>query len=95
MNPNELTQSIERMHSARPALRPALHASAVALGMALADERDDLLAKLETRWRWLDDHLNHPQFSDREEAVLEDLKIYMEQQDALNAAAVSLFGDAA
>lgn len=53
---------------------------------ALTAERDATLSRLEKRWTWLDEHPDHSLFGDREDAALEDLALYEQQEDALSAA---------
>jgi hypothetical protein len=88
----DLTQAVERLNTARPALRAALHESAVATAFALTEERNRVEALLEQRWAWLDAHPEHPQFVEREDAVLGDLATYEQMEDALRSAADVLFG---
>lgn len=93
--PNDLLQAIDRLRTARPALRPALHASAVAIGVTLAGERDAVLKRLDARWDWCDANVGHPAFTDRESSVMDDLATYEAMQGALDNAAEALFGEAA
>lgn len=92
MTPSDLEKAVERYQSARPALRVALHQSAVNLAIALNHERNALVDLLEKRWTWLDANPGHPSFIEREDEVLADLKRYEQQEDALRMAANALFG---
>lgn len=92
---SDVSAAIDRLKKAKPNLRSALHASAVAMALELADERDRMVGLLEMRWRWLDEHPGHPQFSEREDRVLADLTVYEQTEDALRVAADVLFGVAA
>lgn len=94
-NPVELTKAIDRWKTSPPKMRKAYHSSALAMALNMADERDTLKAKLETRWNWLNANPGHDQFVEREDAVLEDLKRYEALEDALANAANALLGDAA
>lgn len=94
-SPEALAAALDRLKGTRPELRKALSASAIALAIALADERDVVEQRLETRWKWLNANPGHPQFVEREDAVLADLKRYEAIQDQLIVAADVLFGEAA
>lgn len=91
----DLTNAISRYQSARPALRDAMHASALVMATRLAEERDTLVVRLEKRWRWCDMNEGHHQFIDREDAVLADLATYEQMQSALDDAFGVLFTEAA
>lgn len=54
-------------------------------------ERHELESKITARWSWLDAHPDHPQFVERENAVLADIELQKQMTDALDAAKVALF----
>lgn len=93
--PSDLRQMLDRLATARPAMRAAMHASATQLALALADERDALVARLEKRWAWCDANEGHEAFIDRESAVIADITSYEAMEDALRDAADVLLGAAA
>lgn len=95
MTHDDLTKALDRLADARPGLRPALHASAVAMAIELAHERDRMVDLLETRWRWIDEHPGHAAFVEREDAVLSDLAAYERTEDVLRVALDVLYGEAA
>lgn len=49
----------------------------------LLTERNEILDRLEKRWRWLDANPNHPQYIEREDACLADLADYERLEGAL------------
>ena len=46
-----------------------------------AAKLDFVLRRLETRWKWIDDHPGHPLFTEREDSLLVDLKEYERIED--------------
>lgn len=57
--------------------------------LTLTKQRDDVLALLETRWKWLDANPNHPLFREREDACLDALKEYERLEDAIRSQPVA------
>lgn len=93
--PEQLRTALTRLEQARPAMKRPMKDSAVALALALADERDRLVERMDRRWAWLDANGGHPQFIEREDAVLADIQEYERIEDALRDAAAALYGAAA
>ena len=91
----DLMNALTRYQNARPALKDAMHASAIALSVRLASERDALTERLDKRWGWCWTNVDNPNFAQREEALLSDLKTYEAMEDALRESLVVLFGEAA
>ena len=91
----DLMNALTRYQNARPAIKDAMHASALALSVRLASERDALMGRLDKRWDWCDANVDTPNFAQREEALLSDLKTYEAMEDALRESLVVLFGEAA
>jgi hypothetical protein len=91
----DLMAALTRYQDARPALRDAMHASALALSVRLASERDTLLQRLDKRWDWCWTNVDNSQFAQREEALLADLTTYEAIEDALRRALEILFPVAA
>ena len=95
MTPDSLDQAVERYRTARVAMRRPMRDSATAMAQELAEQRNDLVKRMETRWGWLDRNAGHPQFVEREDALIQDIHEYERTEDALNRAASVLYGDAA
>ena len=91
----DLMNALTRYQNARPALKDAMHASAIALSVRLASERDALTERHDKRWGWCRTNVDNPNFAQREEALLSDLKTYEAMEDALRESLVVLFGEAA
>jgi len=91
----DLMNALTRYQNARPALKEAMHASALALSVRLASERDTLLQRLDKRWDWCWMNVDNSQFAQREEALLADLTTYEAIEDALRRALEILFPVAA
>lgn len=91
----DLMNALTRYQNARPALKDAMHASALALSVRLASERDSMMKRLDKRWDWCWTNVDNPNFAQREDALLADLKTYEAIEDALRASLVVLFGEAA
>ena len=90
-----LRTALDRLANARPSMRQPMQDSAIALALRLADERDALVTRLDKRWDWCDANEGHPQFIEREDAVIADLATYETMEDALRDAAGVLYGAAA
>ena len=91
----ELLTALTRYQNARPALRDAMYASALALSTRLASERDTVLTRLDQRWDWCWTNVDNSKFAEREAALLDDLKTYEGIEDALTAARSVLLGEVA
>lgn len=103
MTPDDLQQAVTRYQNARPAMRRPMLDSATAIALSLSDDRDELVRLLDKRWRWLDERStidlaawtvekHHPQFDEREDALLAILAQYEAIEDALRHAASVLYG---
>jgi hypothetical protein len=67
-------------------------ATTIDQGIALTEQRDALVAKLEARWIWLRDNPTHPKHDERQRAALADLTAYEAMEDRLREAAKNLVG---
>lgn len=94
-SPDQLRTALSRLESARPAMRRPMRDSANAVALQLTAERDALVARMDRRWAWLDAHEGHPQFVEREDALLADIATYTRIEDALREAASVLYGGSA
>lgn len=91
----ELLTALTRYQNARPALRDAMYASALALSTRLASERDEVMQRLDRRWDWCWTNVDNSKFAEREAALQDDLKTYEGIEDALTAARSVLLGEVA
>jgi hypothetical protein len=53
----------------------------------LTDKRDELVSKMEAKWRWLDLNSDHPKHREREDEFLSNLKQYEAIEHRLSSAA--------
>lgn len=88
----ELRTALVRYQNARPSLKDAMYASALALSTRLASERDEVMKRLDKRWDWCWTNVDNSKFAEREAALLDDLKTYEAIEDALNEANAVLLG---
>lgn len=93
MSPEPFLRAVSVARSAPVHRQPAMRMAALALGGALAEERDVLTAKLERQWVWLEnvcaDHRQCQEehdalFHEREEKFLATLATYESVCDALD-----------
>lgn len=89
-----LRTALERYETARPTMRKPMQESAVALAIKLTEERDALIERMNKRWAWCDQNEGHPQFIDREEALIADIASYEAIEDELRHAADVLWAAA-
>lgn len=92
MTKDDLTRAVIRYQTARSVMKRPMRDSATEIALALSEERDGLIRVLEKRWRWLDEHPTHDQFTEREDAFLDLLAQYEQTEDVLRHAASSLYG---
>ncbi len=92
MTPTQFLTAVERVEAAAIQRKPTMVSAALTIGGELAVQRDELAAKLERQWTWLQsvcaDHrqctVEHDQiFHDREEKFVETLRAYETACDAL------------
>lgn len=89
MTPEQVIRSIVRFQDARPEFRKGFQESAIEQALELANERDELVSKMEVRWRWCmaNDVSWH---QEREDILIADIATYAAMEDALALAAREL-----
>lgn len=95
MSVQGLRSVMQRYQAAPPALRDPLRASTEAMATTLAKARTEVVARMEKRWGWLDANEGHPQFEEREDALIADIAEYEAMENALRDAATALYGEVA
>jgi hypothetical protein len=94
MTPAQFLTAVDRVSAAPVHRKPTMVSAALTIGVELAGQRDDLAARLERQWSWLQsvcaDHrqcaAEHDQtFHDREAKFIETLGAYEAACDALTA----------
>lgn len=95
MSADDLRAAVLRYRNARPVMRRPMRDSAEQLGLSLSKERNEAMRLLDKRWAWCDANAGHPQFAEREEALIGLLHEYEAMEDALRDAATALYGEVA